>query len=68
MFSNYITTTILCLGFKTNDSTSHFIKHAYSFEVETKGMHKDIYLTIKVTYHSEDEVQMLAICPLALLA
>jgi hypothetical protein len=40
----------------------------HSFEAETRGMHKDIYLTIKVTYDGEDEVQMLAVCPLALLA
>jgi hypothetical protein len=40
----------------------------YSFEVEIKGMHKDIHLTIKVTYDGEDEVEMLAICPLALFA
>jgi hypothetical protein len=38
------------------------------FEAETRGMHKDIHLTIKVTYVYEDEVQMLAVCPLALLA
>jgi hypothetical protein len=40
----------------------------YFFEAETRGMHKDIHLTIKVTYDGEEEVQMLAICPLTLLA
>jgi hypothetical protein len=38
------------------------------FEAETRGMHKDIYLTIKVTYDGEDEVLMLVISSLALLA
>jgi hypothetical protein len=33
----------------------------FFFEAETRGMHKNIYLIIKVTYDGEDEVHMLAI-------
>jgi hypothetical protein len=40
----------------------------FFFEAKTRGMHKDIYLIIKVTYDGEDEIQMLAVCPLDLLA
>jgi hypothetical protein len=40
----------------------HFI------EAKTRSMDEVIYLGIKPTYDCEDEIQVLAICPLASLA
>ena len=44
------------------------LKYTFHFiETKTRNMNEVIYLSIKPTYDCEDEIHMLAICPLALL-
>jgi hypothetical protein len=40
----------------------------YFIRAKTRSIHEVIHLIVKAIDHCEDEIQMLVICPLALLA